>query len=355
MAVSSRFRTMVGHGLRVVLAVSLLLCAGVGRGAGNGEGAVRLTVHLSDGSRVAGAPGRAALPCATSFAAMKIPLGLIDEIHFSGDNENARIDFANGDNLSVVLEVGELNLAPLFGEVSIPLRHATSLTVQKGGLNRRGLVLYYSFGETERNRVEDDSGNDNSGVPHGVVWTPEGKAGGAYAFDGAGDYIELPDRAKQTGPCTVAMWFAMLPTGDNATLYGGGGLDSPVDRNGVALTWAQRSRALYFDLYDAPKRYATAFSADQIDVADGDWHHVAAVYDGRHMALYVDGELSNQGKKEIGDVTVDWSRADHVLGKRAEQSGQSWYWKGRIDEMAIYERPLSEAEVKQLFRRRGVR
>jgi hypothetical protein len=105
-------------------------------------------------------------------------------------------------------------------------------------------------------------------------------------------------------------------------------------------------------MYDAPKRYSTQFDPGQIDFTDGRWHHVAGTYDGKNLALYLDGVLSEQGKREHPDVQIDWSRAGHCIGRRAEHGDARWYWKGKVDDVMIFDRALTDGEIRRLYRAR---
>ena len=81
---------------------------------------------------------------------------------------------------------------------------------------------------------------------------------------------------------------------------------------------------------------ATEVNADE-------WHHVAGVYDGRVMKLYVDGKL---------DATKPWAggiaknNSDVLIGENVEQPNRCF--DGLIDDVRIYNYALSESEIKAL-------
>ena len=74
-----------------------------------------------------------------------------------------------------------------------------------------------------------------------------------------------------------------------------------------------------------------------------EWHHVAAVYDGATMLIYLDGALDNSVPTtealEISDANV-------LIGTNPDEPGR--YWDGLIDEVLIYNRALSETEIASL-------
>jgi hypothetical protein len=78
-------------------------------------------------------------------------------------------------------------------------------------------------------------------------------------------------------------------------------------------------------------------------VLDGQWHHLAGLYDGSTVRLYVDGQL---------DVSVSAgpvrTTSDPVyIGSRVNNTANR-NWIGHIDEVRIYDVPLSKANILYL-------
>ena len=78
---------------------------------------------------------------------------------------------------------------------------------------------------------------------------------------------------------------------------------------------------------------ATTFS-------EGNWHHVVATYDGTSSKLYVDGSL--EGQVAIAG-TITPSTAPLAIGRNGIQDTDRF--RGSIDDVRIYDRALSAAEV----------
>jgi beta-galactosidase len=77
----------------------------------------------------------------------------------------------------------------------------------------------------------------------------------------------------------------------------------------------------------------------------GRWHHVAGTYDGKRMALYIDGTLDT-AQQASGPIGVD---DDPVLiGENAAESQR--FWSGLIDDVRVYNYGLSAQEVAELAR-----
>ena len=79
-----------------------------------------------------------------------------------------------------------------------------------------------------------------------------------------------------------------------------------------------------------------------------DWtegrHHVAGVYDGREMRLYVNGALDASKPLEGGATTNDYPV---LIGENAQQTGR--FWNGLIDDVRIYNYALREADIQRLY------
>jgi YD repeat-containing protein len=76
-----------------------------------------------------------------------------------------------------------------------------------GGEGPHGLVAAYGFDEGSGSAVADSSGEGNDGTVSGASWT-EGRFGAALEFDGADDYVEIPDddSLDLTDSFTVSAW-----------------------------------------------------------------------------------------------------------------------------------------------------
>jgi hypothetical protein len=74
--------------------------------------------------------------------------------------------------------------------------------------------------------------------------------------------------------------------------------------------------------------------------------HIAAVYDGQQAHLYVDGR-SVATAPATGPIAV--AARDLVLGGRPAGAPDTEFYAGLLDDIVIYDRPLSAAEVRLLF------
>jgi len=82
-----------------------------------------------------------------------------------------------------------------------------------------------------------------------------------------------------------------------------------------------------------------------VDVNDGQWHHVAGVYDGSKICLYVDGALDASAK---ASGTINTDNFDVYIGENAEQPGRGF--TGLLDDVAVFNQALNPEQISQLYR-----
>ncbi|MCJ7692076.1 MAG: LamG domain-containing protein, partial [Sedimentisphaerales bacterium] len=78
-------------------------------------------------------------------------------------------------------------------------------------------------------------------------------------------------------------------------------------------------------------------------VKDDAWHHVAGVYDGSGLYLYIDGVLDAQDE---ATGVINTNSYEVYVGENAETTGR--YWNGMIDDARVYNRGLSHGEIVDL-------
>jgi len=224
-----------------------------------------------------------------------------------------------------------------------------------------GLVAYYPF----NGNANDESGNGNNGTVYGATLTVDrlGNLNSAYSFDGIDDYVLVPDSDSldltTTGTVapsgTLAAW-VNVPTGarDDFTAIV------------VKMGWSSGGGSSYELLnrligWDTPERYGSyqtllgiahdsshnlaAYSAR--DISDGKWHHVAFVWDVPVAILYLDGKnATEETTSGTGAKVTDF---DLHIGRYHYDPHGGWdSWDGLIDDVRIYNRALSGAEVQEL-------
>jgi len=190
-----------------------------------------------------------------------------------------------------------------------------------------GLVGYWKMDEASGN-VLDASGNGNTGV---VTGTPviAGKYGNGRSFNGAGDYANAGNATSlDLDTFTASSWVKTTGTGYKMWMARGGG-----------QYWlSHQSSSLHFCLTTSTGR-KDLFTA--VNYYDNKWHHVVNTYDGAYMKMYMDGVEINSFAK-TGTIS---GLTDLLIGRYSSD----YQFTGSLDEVRIYNRALSEREVKALY------
>ena len=196
-----------------------------------------------------------------------------------------------------------------------------------------GLVAAYGFEQTSGTIVTDSSGKGSTGTLSGATWAADGKFGRALSFDGVNDLVTVPDSSVlDLAPgMTLEAW--VKPTTGNGWR---------------TVLLKERPGQLAYSLYatgDNGRPLAEIAAGSQRDARGvaalpvGVWTHLAATYDKSTLRLYVNGVqvastavtgtlINSTGALRIGGNTV-WGE----------------YFSGLIDEVRVYERALSAAEI----------
>jgi hypothetical protein len=89
------------------------------------------------------------------------------------------------------------------------------------------------------------------------------------------------------------------------------------------------------------------------DVNDGNWHHLAATFNGSEMRLYVDGSLEATNTSYSGDLPQNGYAV--WIGRNYSADSPTGYFNGTIDEVALWNRTLSATEISNLYKRGALR
>ena len=76
------------------------------------------------------------------------------------------------------------------------------------------------------------------------------------------------------------------------------------------------------------------------------WQHIAWVYDGAALKLYVNGNLKGQ-KTANGLFTA--TNIPFVIGRSIAGGGLNFFWGGRIDEVSAWSKALTQAEIQAMI------
>jgi len=205
-------------------------------------------------------------------------------------------------------------------------------------LGLRGLVLWLKFNEGSGNIAYDSSFYNNHGTIYGATWT-DGKFGKALSFDGVDDYVEIPDSESLdiTDAITVMVWV----NGDLASQYKGILEKRDSTASGFALlSWD--ADEIKFEITNI------GLSISKGGLESFRWYHVVGTYDSSTGKgyLYINGVKVGE---DTASGAIKPNDAKLFIGSRGIGNKPSCYFNGTIDEVRIYNRALSENEIKMLY------
>ena len=212
------------------------------------------------------------------------------------------------------------------------------------GPGEEGLVAYYPFDEGAGAVLHDRSGNGNDGKILGAKW---GKAGSDFAleFDGVDDYVDFgaPKGLDITGPVTLEAW---INPHEMQLARAEPGVVGKYFANYV-MTYYQFNNSCYWYVGSGGNHVKYL-------VNPGKWNHVVAVFDGKALGLYVDGELRARKWSKYDKISpgrkfmmgrCDWGDASHADAEYTKGA----HFRGSIAQVRVYDRVLTPAEVARHY------
>jgi len=217
-----------------------------------------------------------------------------------------------------------------------------------------GLVGYWPLNGSSTDYASDVI-DPESGTPQDSDIIPTlvpvagryGENNGAYAFDGNNDYIHAPGTNLPLGAAsrTLCAWVRI----DDTSNAGNDGI----------VTYGQRGANTVFGLRMQNTSTVSSWSAVS-DVSFGTpltttkWAHTCIAHSGTLTRVYQNGHLTNYGTANYNTAT------GHLcVGQRSRPDGSSlcdggtFFFKGAIADVRVYNRPLNEGEIHELSQDAG--
>jgi hypothetical protein len=231
----------------------------------------------------------------------------------------------------------ELKSAQL-GVPAVETKGVVARTFSPSDSLRKGLVLHYGFDTDEGNVVTDKSAAKLNGKVYGAKWVADGPAGGRYEFDGKDYGIASDGMLPSCAEGTISMLVKHGSAEGNPIFFRVG--KNGVSGCGFSLSLHGSGNGPFKVQHDARKyggrlspTYAHPLPVDQ-------WAHIVVTATKRGAGVFIDGKRAKVRGLGITDFTRIISEdADQVLiGK----------FQGSIDEVMVWDRPLSDGEIESL-------
>jgi len=224
-----------------------------------------------------------------------------------------------------------------------------------------GLVGWWKLDDassgTSPATAADSSGNGNNGTNTATpTWTGSGKIGSALTLNGTTQDVSVPDVAslRLAGSWTVSGWINMPslpPSGDRYTLVSKN--DASSNENYEILVDNQSNSNMFgvtgpsFVVHFATSGGVDKFATYTAPINTGTWYLVTGTWDGTTLTLYVNG--ASVATNVPGAVPASASGQALLIGYDNTGSAQPYWAHGTIDDVRVYSRALSAAEVGQLY------
>jgi len=201
--------------------------------------------------------------------------------------------------------------------------------------NQTGLVTYFDFEDGGGNVSYDYTKANNGTLYNGVARTASGKYGSALQFDGVNDYVDAGS-ATIGIPFTVEAWvYATSWPASNAIVEVTDGANK---RIGLESEGVSNSQSIF---YWVNPNYVTWRTSKP---NAGQWVHIVGVINGTSSS---DGKIYYNGVAQSASFSSGGSPASPASAniRIGAISSSQYFFNGFIDEVRIYNRTLSAAEI----------
>lgn len=221
------------------------------------------------------------------------------------------------------------------------------------------LVGYWSFDEGSGQTAFDGSGNGNHGTLGFTSASEQSDPTWVLSQQGFGnaldfvdnvhndsDHVRIPASASLdiTNAVTIAMWIN----------HGGlGGTHFMIWKKGAYTFMIGDDHKMNLILEGTSNPGVSACpeghcSLTNLQGLGGSWHHIAVTWDGQDIRFYVDGVLDGVSQT---DGLIETSNAIVEIGACEGGACDRWY-KGKIDEVFLFNQALSPAQIADLMNRK---
>lgn len=209
------------------------------------------------------------------------------------------------------------------------------------------IKMYLRFDEGQGTTTFDELGNHNITF-HNPTWA-DGCSGTALEFNGADQYLDVPDHSdfdwSSDNSFSVELWANFnYVYGENKVMVGR-------DETHTGLHWwiGAESETGYPNstIRDNDSTMINLRGSKAID--DDKWHYIVLQYNSVNhtVNIYVDGQ--KDGEKSFYPTGNFRGTSDLNIGYMSYNDSSRYFYRGMLDEVAVYNRSLSEDEIEKHF------
>jgi hypothetical protein len=199
-----------------------------------------------------------------------------------------------------------------------------------------GLVGWWPF----NGNANDESGNGNDGTVNGATLTSDRFGVASKAYDFQNSHIDLgnsPDFSLTPSGFTVSIWVH-----NYSNVLGGHILGKRMACSTPDFQYQIAAAGLPTGLvWGGATPNSLSVINSGVLILPNQWRHIVGTFDGSIWALYLDGILI----EDINSPITENINANLLVGK----SGQCSFYDGQLDDLAIYNRALTQEEITALY------
>jgi hypothetical protein len=234
-----------------------------------------------------------------------------------------------------------------------------------GKLPVSGLLAYYPF----NNNVNDESNSGHDGILYGAEFTNDRFSHRIQAliFDGIDDYVEL-DTMDSFNSSLESFSISFWMKGDTIGIVHYETIMKTINNDPAGTMFSIEIHrgpssslnigVIRLDIRDNNDKYFTIY-VDRPDIFDNDWHNLTFIISSakRNQGdIYIDGELESKDDWFVrfgSESPEDFNRFEYnlTIGAGNNRGITETYFKGCLDDIAFYNRPLTTIEILQLYNR----
>jgi hypothetical protein len=234
------------------------------------------------------------------------------------------------------------------------ISYPTSTVASTDNLVTSGLVAYWKMNEANwtSNLAADSSGNGFDGTAAGNANTTTGKFSNGGTFDGSTDMVTVADNTALQPSCgswTISTWINPVNANQSAVIVNKTNLGSSMAYHlsvSGNFSGSVTGKKLLIGFQEATTGDRRNAMTDN-DIVDGNWHHVAAVWDSSadSTTIYVDGISQSITTDSAGS----WPCINNTDSLRMGSYNIGVYdYDGEMDDLRIYNRAITSDEAALL-------
>jgi hypothetical protein len=205
-----------------------------------------------------------------------------------------------------------------------------------------GPAAWWKLDDITGKTAFDSSGHRLNGRVRGAAWS-----GQSLSFDGTDDFVEIPGAAKLdiTGSITIEAWINRAASGIQHSIIGKWLwlAEKPVNHRSYYIQVYSDDKLDFFLSPDGSHANSARLRS-RTTIAPNQWHHIAGVYNGSSMKLYINGVLDNSMPYYKGI----YSRINTpvAIGIQNHNGPLHTPFNGLLKDIKIYNYALSYGEIQ---------